>query len=67
MRHLDEPLYFYRTHNESLYSSGYHEVDVVKLLVGLKHNIMDNDQITDLFINLVPQKKRAILKLNKVW
>lgn len=66
MCHLDEPLYFYRVHNESLYSSRYYEVELVKLLVRLKHNIMDIDQITDLFIDLIAQKKGKFFKLNKV-
>lgn len=66
MRHLDEPLYFYRIHNESLYSSRHHEVEVVKLLVRLKHNIMEIDQITDLFINFIASEKRGFLKLNKI-
>lgn len=66
MYHLDEPLYFYRIHDESLYSSRYYEVEVVKLLVRLNHNIMDIDQISDLFINVIARKKRGFFKLNKV-
>lgn len=66
MYHLDEPLYFYRIHNESLYSSRYYEVEVVKLLVRLKHSIMDVDRITDAFISLIAWKKTGFFKLNKV-
>jgi glycosyltransferase involved in cell wall biosynthesis len=66
MHHSDEPLYFYRVHNESLYSSRYYEVEVVKLLVRLKYNIMGIDQVTDLFIDLVARKKGGFFKLNEV-
>lgn len=66
MHHLDKPLYFYRVHNESLYSSRYYEVEVVKLLVRLKYDIMNLDQIANLFVNLVARKNGRFFKLNKL-
>jgi len=65
--HLAEPLYFYRIHNESLYLSKFNEVQVVTLLVKLKHNILDIDQITDSFIKLIIRKKRKFYRLNRFF
>jgi glycosyltransferase involved in cell wall biosynthesis len=65
--HLAEPLYFYRIHNESLYLSKFNEVQVVTLLVKLKHNILDIGQTTDLFIKLIIRKKRKLYRLNRLF
>ena len=66
MYHLNKPLYYYRIHNESLYISKYYEVKVVDFLVRIKNNILDVEQVTSLFINLIAQKNRGISKLNRV-
>lgn len=66
MCHLNEPLYFFRRHNESLYVSKYYEVKVVDFLVRLRNDILDIDQVTNLFINLIAQKRGGFFKLNKV-
>lgn len=64
MFHLGEPLYFYRIHKKSLYSSRFYEVEVVKLLVRLKHDILDTNQTTEMLIDLIGRKKK-LYKLNK--
>lgn len=66
MYHLSEPLYFYRIHNKSLYSSHYYEVQISKLLTRLKYDIMDINQITLLFVNLYAKKKKYLYRINKL-
>ena len=53
MCHLNEPLYFYRVHDESLYVSRYYDVKVVDFLVRLKNSISDVDQVGNLFVDLI--------------
>lgn len=57
MYHIDEPLYYFRVHKESLYVSKYYEVKVVDFLVRIKNNILNEGKVTNLFINLIVQKK----------
>jgi len=66
MHHLNEALYFFRVHKKSLYSSRYYEVKVVDFLVRLKNDILDASQVTNLFINLIAQKKGGNFKLNRI-
>lgn len=63
MHHLNKPLYFFRVHKESLYVSRYYEVKVVDFLVRIKNNISNVKQVTNLFTNLIAQKKNTRFKL----
>lgn len=64
--HLNMPLYFFRVHKESLSVSKYYEVRVVDFLVRLKNDILDIDQIINLFISLIAKKRGRFFKLNRV-
>jgi len=66
MCHLNEALYFFRVHKKSLYISRYYEVKVVDFLVRLKNDILDTSQVTNLFINLIAQKKGGNFNLNRI-
>jgi glycosyltransferase involved in cell wall biosynthesis len=55
--HYNEPLYYFRVHNESLYRVRYFEVKIVDFLVRLKNNISNLESITSLFITLIAQKR----------
>lgn len=66
MHHLNEALYFFRVHKKSLYLSRYYEVKVVDFLVRLKNDILDTSQVTNLFINLMAQKKGGNIKLHRM-
>lgn len=57
MFHLNQPLYFFREHKESLYQTKYYEVKIVDYLVRLKNKISNIEQVTNLFIILIAQKK----------
>lgn len=63
--HLDESFYFFRVHKKSLYVSKYYEVKVVDFLVRLDNGILDINQVTNLFIDLIAQKRGRFFKLNK--
>ena len=59
MCHLNEPLYLYRIHEESLFRTRYYEIQIVALLVRMKNNVLDIPQATKLFINLIVEKNCA--------
>lgn len=58
MCHLNEPLYFYRVHGESLTSrfSRQYEIQAVSILVRIKSNLMDVEEATRQFIDLIAEK-----------
>ncbi|MGA1840026.1 MAG: glycosyltransferase family 2 protein [bacterium] len=62
MEHISEPLYFFRVHGESLSKSKYYEVLTVGFLVMLKNNISSIDHVTDLFLDLIRQKKEGLIR-----
>ena len=64
--HLGDPLYFYRVHERSLYSSRYYEVKIVDFLVRLKNNILGVENIINLFIELFLQKNNGLYKIDKM-
>jgi glycosyltransferase involved in cell wall biosynthesis len=63
MVHFDEPLYFFRIHDESLSISKYYEVLIVGFLVMLKNNISNINHVTNLFLDLIRQKREGFFKL----
>lgn len=67
--HLAEPLYFYRRHGDALYSRRYWEVEVVKYLVRLRHNIVDVTEVAEAFIRQMAGRRRVLpgsYRLNKL-
>lgn len=62
MKHLDEPLYFFRVHDESLYLSRYYETKIVDFLVRLKNDISNIDHVSDMFLDLIKQQRKGFLK-----
>ena len=62
MLHLNEPLYFFRVHEESLSKLKYYEVLIVGFLVMLKNNISSIDRVTDLFLDLIRQRRGGFFK-----
>jgi len=65
MRHIEEPLYFYRYHPASLYCSRTFEVMIVKLLVKLKYDINGLSEITSEMTALMAACKRRFIILNR--
>lgn len=64
---LNEPLYFFRVHKESLFSSKFYEVRAVDFLVRIKNNIIDIKQAADLYIDLIVNKNKKLQsKLSKI-
>ena len=64
--HLKEPLYFYRIHKKSLFSTRYREIQIVTLLVKIKNDILDIEPATDLLINFIARNISRYVKLNKI-
>lgn len=67
--HLAEPLYFYRRHGAALYSRRYWEVEVIKFLVRLKHDIVDVSEVGDVLIRQMAGRRRFVPgphRLNKL-
>ncbi|MGA1864508.1 MAG: glycosyltransferase [bacterium] len=62
MEHIREPLYFFRVHGESLSKSKYYEVLTAGFLVMLKNNISSINHVTDLFLDLIRQKKEGLIR-----
>jgi glycosyltransferase involved in cell wall biosynthesis len=63
MNHLNEPLYFFRSHEGSL-TSRYvrqYDVQIASLLVRVKNDIIDAEQATTLFINLIAKKNVTLM------
>lgn len=65
MCHLEGALYHYRIHEKSLFSTRFHEIQVVALLVRIKNNILDVEQGANILINTIAQSGK-FYKLNKV-
>jgi len=57
MYHLDIPLLYYRVHPDSLFSKRRFEIEIVAILVRLKHNIIGVDEATKQFIENRVDKK----------
>ena len=56
--HLAEPLYSFRVHKTSLYYSKKFEVRTLDFLLRLKHNLLNSNQTTNLFIDLLAEKNK---------
>lgn len=79
MLHSNEPLYYFRVHENSLYNSRYYDVKTVDFLVRIKNNIAEIKQVTYLFIDLIVEKNinsspeslkiafRLIKKIKLLW
>jgi len=66
MRHLNEPLYFFRTHTKSLSVSRFYEVRVADILVRMKNEILDVNQAADFLISVIARKYPGYFRVNKV-
>lgn len=66
MHHLSEPLYFYRLHDKSLSVTKYYEVRISDYLVRLNNDILGLNQVGNLFVDLIAQKSKGLLKVNRV-
>ena len=66
MRHLNEPLYFFRTHTKSLSVSRFYEVRVADILVRMKNEILDVNQAADSLISVIARKYPGYFRVNKV-
>jgi glycosyltransferase involved in cell wall biosynthesis len=67
MCHINEPLYFCRFHNKSLTSQrGLFEVKIVDFLVRLKNDIININQATNLFVNLIAEKKMKVFEIKRL-
>jgi glycosyltransferase involved in cell wall biosynthesis len=66
MHHLNVPLYFYRTHKKSLTVTKYYEVRVVEFFVRFKNDILSIDEVIDLFVNLLANKRKSFFNLNRM-
>lgn len=64
--HLKEPLYFYRIHKKSLFSTRYREIQIVTILVKIKNGILNIGSATKLLINFIAQNIGGYLGLNKI-
>lgn len=51
MTHIDEPLYFYRKHQSSLFESRFYEVRIVATIVKVKNGILDIPRLAALLID----------------
>ncbi|MFO0752896.1 MAG: glycosyltransferase [Thermodesulfovibrionales bacterium] len=65
LRHLKEPLYFYRKHEGSLFSTRYHEVKLVDCLVRLKNDLVDIEQGSGLVLDVLARRKRGVYRINR--
>ncbi len=66
MGHLNEPLFFFRTHPASITSSRYYDTKINDALVRLSHNLVDVDQEVDYLINAFAGKYWGYRKINKI-
>ncbi|MBZ0156705.1 MAG: glycosyltransferase [Alphaproteobacteria bacterium] len=66
LRHLKEPLYFYRAHEKSLFVSRYYEVKIVDCLVRLKNDLIDIEQGAGLVMDILAHRKRGFYRVNRV-
>ncbi len=57
MLHLEQPLYYYRYHSQSLYSTRYWEVEVAKFLVRMKYDIADTKECAYGLKNTIVRKR----------
>jgi glycosyltransferase involved in cell wall biosynthesis len=64
--HLGEPLYYYRVHKKSLYVSKYIEVKIVDFLVRLKNDMLNAEEITNLFLDLIATKNNGIYQIDSI-
>lgn len=67
MAHLDTPLYFYRNHAQSLYSSRFDEVEVVKLLVRIKHGIANEKECAGRLNDMIARRKMRVSIPDKLY
>lgn len=65
MYHLNEPLYYFRMHKETLSFTKFYERPIVGFLVRVKNDILDINRVTQLFINLITNKTMRFFNLNK--
>jgi glycosyltransferase involved in cell wall biosynthesis len=65
MHHYPKPLYYYRVHQAQLYTSRIWEVEVMKFLVRLKHDIANIHQVTLNLVALMAEKRRLFFVLNR--
>jgi len=66
LKHLAQPLYFYREHKQSLYGSRYWEVEVAKFLIRLKYDIVDREKANYYLRQLIVQQKRMFFILHRI-
>ncbi len=64
--HLDEALYFYRIHSQSLYESRYYEVKITDFLVRLKNDVTNVQQVTCQYIDLISRQKGGLTVFNRL-
>ena len=56
MRHIPEPLYFYREHINSLSFSRIHEIRIAGILVRIRNNVLDISTAVNLLSNLIDDR-----------
>jgi len=66
MHHLPEPLYYYRTHPQSLTTLKSREVKMMDILVRLKNDLLDAEHAAILLLNLTSSKYPSCFGANKV-
>lgn len=59
--HLKEPLYYYRTHEQALYSRRFWEQELVKCLVRLKHGIFTREEARNFFVSLYCRREKKVI------
>ncbi|MBN1639410.1 MAG: glycosyltransferase [Ignavibacteriales bacterium] len=67
MYHLNEPLYYYREHINSLSLSKLFEIRIVDVLVRLKNNVLDMNEAEDYLIGLIAHRYLGFFKINKIF
>jgi len=66
MCHLDEPLYFYRTHAASLALSKFIDVRICNALVRLNHRLIDVDQAVDFLVDVIAGRYWGLRRINRI-
>ena len=64
MYHLNEPLYYFRMHHDTLSYIKFFEIQIVSCLVRVKNDILDINRVTHLFIDLITDKTMRFFNLN---
>jgi len=62
LEHLKEPLYYYRTHSQALYSRRFWEQEAVKCMVRFRHGLFSLKEAADFLVRLYVRKKSRILR-----